>query len=91
MAGGRRLAVLAGAALLAAGGVGLAWGQGQSRDLSIEAMRTEKRVGLVIGNGAYPRDPLRNPVNDARAIAQALRALGFDVLEHANLDEKAMR
>lgn len=36
------------------------------------------RHALVIGNAAYPQ-PLVNPVNDARAITQRLRALGFDV------------
>jgi uncharacterized caspase-like protein len=37
------------------------------------------RHALVIGNGAYPSLPLRNPGNDARAMAQALEALGFEV------------
>jgi tetratricopeptide (TPR) repeat protein len=39
---------------------------------------TEKRVALVIGNSAYARVPaLRNPANDAKALAAALRRLGF--------------
>lgn len=40
----------------------------------------EKRVALVIGNGAYQVGPLDNPVRDAEAIARALEGLGFDVL-----------
>src|SRR5215470_10314695 len=32
----------------------------------------EKRVALVIGNSQYVSAPLRNPVNDARAMATAL-------------------
>ena len=36
------------------------------------------RVALVIGNGDYRTAPLKNPVNDARAMASALRGLGFD-------------
>ena len=39
----------------------------------------EQRVALVIGNNAYKDAPLTNPVNDARAIADALRASGFAV------------
>jgi hypothetical protein len=38
-------------------------------------------VALVIGNAAYPDGdgPLAQPLNDARAIADELRARGFDV------------
>jgi formylglycine-generating enzyme required for sulfatase activity len=40
----------------------------------------ENRVALVIGNGAYQRLPaLKNPPNDARDLAEALKKLGFDV------------
>lgn len=38
-----------------------------------------KRIALVIGNAAYPQ-PLLNPVNDARAMAERLRRLGFEVV-----------
>jgi hypothetical protein len=39
-----------------------------------------QRIALVIGNGAYRHvERLANPANDARAIAAALRPLGFDV------------
>ena len=37
------------------------------------------RTALVIGNARYESAPLRNPVNDARAMAGALRRFGFDV------------
>jgi Tfp pilus assembly protein PilF len=38
----------------------------------------ERRVALVIGNGAYEHAPaLRNPVNDAKSFAAALRTIGF--------------
>jgi len=44
--------------------------------------RTEKRYALVIGNANYVGDPnikpLKNPVNDAKDMAQTLRELGFD-------------
>ena len=39
----------------------------------------ERRVALVIGNSAYEHAPaLRNPVNDAKAFAAVLRAIGFN-------------
>jgi uncharacterized caspase-like protein len=50
----------------------------------------EQRVALVIGNDAYPAAPLRNPVNDARAVAKTLNQLGFQVLLKTNLSQKSM-
>lgn len=50
----------------------------------------EQRVALVIGNDAYPSAPLRNPVNDARAVAKTLNQLGFNVLLKTNLSQKSM-
>ena len=55
-----------------------------------EEMVSEQRVALVIGNGAYKDNPLRNPVNDARAMAKALRGCGFEVYEHINVNRKGM-
>ena len=39
------------------------------------------RVALVIGNSAYTGAPLVNPANDARAMGDTLRGLGFVVVE----------
>lgn len=39
----------------------------------------ESRIALVIGNGAYKEVPLKNPVHDAQAMAQALQGCGFQV------------
>ncbi len=40
------------------------------------------RVALVIGNAAYTGAPaLANPVNDAKAMSETLKGLGFSVLE----------
>ncbi len=49
---------------------------------------SDKRVALVIGNGAYTNSPLKNPVNDAKDMANKLRGLGFDVIERNNLQTK---
>lgn len=90
MAHARNLALqLAFACLLGSG----AWAQApESRGLALKPgpgyPAQERRVALVIGNGAYPEGPLKNPVNDARAVAQALERCGFEVtrLENAPRD-----
>jgi len=43
------------------------------------------RVALVIGNATYLSGPLRNTVNDARAITMALESSGFEVLLRENI------
>lgn len=48
------------------------------------------RMALVIGNAAYRNDKLKNPVNDANAIAVALRSIGFEVTLAENLDASGM-
>ncbi len=49
------------------------------------------RVALIIGNSAYTHAPLANPVNDANLIAGTLKNLGFQVLQHSDLQQKAMK
>jgi Caspase domain len=52
----------------------------------------EKRVALVIGNGAYRNVPaLLNPVHDADDIAAALDRMGFSVQKLSNADFDEMR
>jgi len=52
----------------------------------------ERRVALVIGNSAYSVKgrPLKNPVNDARAMAQVLEDLGFEVISKLNAKQVEM-
>jgi tetratricopeptide (TPR) repeat protein len=52
----------------------------------------ERRVALVIGNGAYANVPaLTNPLNDARTVAEALRRVGFTSVRSAtNLKRDAL-
>jgi len=56
------------------------------------AASAERRVALVIGNGAYQQVPaLANPANDARAVAAALQRLGFDVVSGFDLTNADLR
>ena len=52
-----------------------------------------ERLALVIGNGKYPDNetPLKEPINDARAIADELKRDGFEVETGENLRGDAMR
>lgn len=54
--------------------------------------RADKRVALVIGNGAYRNVPtLANPTNDAADVGAALKRSGFDPLVATDLDQSAMQ
>lgn len=55
------------------------------RSAVANAPALEKRVALVIGNSAYLKGPLKNPVNDATDVAAKLRASGFEVIERSNI------
>ena len=52
----------------------------QSRDITLQGMKGEKRLALVVGNASYASSPLNNTVKDARVMAQTLRDLGFEVI-----------
>jgi hypothetical protein len=53
--------------------------------------QAERRVALVVGNGAYENaGPLRNPVNDARSVAESLRRVGFEVMLTENRSQREM-
>jgi len=58
---------------------------------SISLSAQDRRIALVIGNGAYKSSPLRNPVNDATDIANALRNLGFSVILKTNANQRIMK
>jgi hypothetical protein len=55
------------------------------------ASQAERRVALIIGNGAYKNVPkLPNPPKDAKAMAALLRNLGFDVTTGTDLTQSGM-
>jgi hypothetical protein len=47
----------------------------------------EPRIAFVAGNSAYPAGPLPNALNDAGLVAEALRSIGFDVVESADAQQ----
>ncbi|NLI83644.1 MAG: SUMF1/EgtB/PvdO family nonheme iron enzyme [Deltaproteobacteria bacterium] len=74
------------------------WGSACGQDRGIVTRKfqetvvpSEQRVALVIGNSAYETAPLRNPINDARAMGKVLSELGFHVTVKENLGQKEMK
>ena len=49
----------------------------QQEATTVAPASADTRVALLIGNSGYTDAPLKNPVNDARAMKQALEACGF--------------
>jgi uncharacterized caspase-like protein len=58
---------------------------------SAAAQQQEKRIALVLGNGAYTKASLATAANDAGLIAQTLQAAGFDVVGARDLDGDTLR
>jgi hypothetical protein len=59
--------------------------------MSVAPAAADKRVALVIGNGAYRNAPqLPNPTNDARDVGAALKRLNFETIVGLDLDRAGM-
>ncbi len=60
--------------------------------LAASSAQADRRIALVIGNGAYTQAaPLTNPANDARAVAAALERLGFEVVSGFDMSNADLR
>jgi hypothetical protein len=59
-----------------------------SRDLN--PTPTHTRHALVIGNASYPKWPLKNPLNDARAVSSSLSGAGFVATTATDLSLRGM-
>jgi formylglycine-generating enzyme required for sulfatase activity len=57
---------------------------------TVQPAGQEARVALVIGNSAYEGAVLKNPVNDARGVAEALRACKFEVTTLTDATKRQM-
>src|SRR3954467_2970240 len=57
---------------------------------AVPAVNTAPRFALVIGNGKYGEVPLKNAPNDARAMADNLKKMGFDVTLKVDASRKDM-
>src|SRR5262249_39088866 len=60
--------------------------------LSATPALAQSRLALVIGNSNYRSvTPLPNPANDARAVADQLKGMGFEVDAASDLTQTDMR
>ena len=59
--------------------------------LALNLSAAVERHALVIGNANYQSSPLRNPLNDARDMAAALKGLGFQVQSLLDADAGQMK
>jgi uncharacterized caspase-like protein len=56
------------------------------------AANAERRIALVVGNGAYTNMPkLQNAVDDADAMTELLKKIGFEVIEGTDLTRDQMK
>ncbi|GAA4450191.1 hypothetical protein GCM10023189_10530 [Nibrella saemangeumensis] len=67
-----------------------------SRYITYQAVVTpppppQKRLALIVANDKYVKFPLKNPVNDGKAVKQELENLGFTVLYKENLPLKELK
>src|SRR5262245_14127253 len=54
---------------------------------AVAQQQTEPRFAFVVGNAAYAGRPLQTALNDAGLVAEALRSIGFDVTDGADLGQ----
>ena len=68
----------------------MAWALAALLALACASASAAERVALLIGNNNYGSTPLRNAVNDARDLSEALKELGFQVIVRENATRKDM-
>ena len=67
-----------------------AWALAALLALACVPAAAAERVALLIGNNNYGSTPLRNAVNDAHDLGEALKELGFQVILRENASRKDM-
>jgi uncharacterized caspase-like protein len=58
--------------------------------LLASAQQTEPRIALVIGNASYGPGALPTALNDAGLVAEALRSVGFEIMEGGDVPQPDM-
>jgi uncharacterized caspase-like protein len=78
-------------AAMATGSVALLrWASAIAQSSGTALLRAPKQA-LVMGNSRYQQAPLKNPVNDASGMAEALKGAGFGVTVALELNQSAMQ
>jgi hypothetical protein len=64
--------------------------QQDQSEMTIQPKVHQKRLALIIGNSEYRSAPLKNPVNDAKDVANNLELCGFEVIKQINASQRNM-
>lgn len=59
----------------------------QTQDAAQNGPPGPPRIAFVVGNAGYAKKPLQNALNDAGLVAEALRTIGFDIIEGADVNQ----
>jgi hypothetical protein len=51
------------------------------------AAHADNRIAFIAGNAGYAQGPVVNALNDAGLVAEALRSIGFEIVEAADLNQ----
>src|SRR3954454_10843708 len=70
--------------LLALSALALVWFSGAPL---LAQQQTEPRIAFVVGNAGYGAGALPAALNDAGLVAEALRSIGFEIVEGADLSQ----
>jgi len=76
--------------LIVTNGAGTSTSEVKNIKYNSEKNKKLNRYALIIGNSTYEHSPLKNPTNDAKAMAETLRKKGFDVAVFYNQSRKQM-
>ena len=68
----------------------LPWRAGMAFGAATSALNALPRSALVIGNSSYKGSPLRNPANDAAALGDNLKKMGFSVISQLDASKAPM-
>ena len=63
------------------------WRAAASPAECLERQQTEPRIAFVVGNAGYAPGALPATLNDAGLVAEALRSIGFEIVEGADLSQ----
>ena len=56
--------------------------------LSASLVFSDNRIAFIVGNEAYEKNPLENPVKDAESLNEVLQEYGFETYLETNINQK---
>ena len=56
--------------------------------LTASIVFSDNRIAFIVGNEAYEKNPLENPVKDAESLNEVLQEYGFETYLETNINQK---